>query len=138
MFINKFSTTRRLTRIYKRLFKPVPSSLLVWPKLYETAECARFIIPVPGLNDEDVKISVENNTVLIVAEGDEVFEATHGFKKYISYVDLPDINSPDKIYTTRGIKADMKFGLGEIELTIPKLKQDERTFNLKVNRIFTS
>nr|XP_043614148.1 heat shock 22 kDa protein, mitochondrial-like [Erigeron canadensis] len=134
--INRFSTTRRLSRFYKRRFEPVPSSVMVRPRCYETNESLQVFIDVPGMAVENMKISVENNNaVLIVGEGDDHFEAIHKFRKYICYIDLPDVDSPDKTYSTRGIKAEMKFNSGQVALTIPKLKPDEIAFNVNINPI---
>lgn len=130
-------TSRRMSRFYKRtISEHVPSSLLVrqfvWS--YETDEAAHFLIPLGGTEDEDVKVSVEKNkTVTIIAELDGVFEAMNGFKRYVCYIDLPDIDSPVKMYTTRGIKAIRFFNAGNVEIIIPKLKQHEKQDDENVN-----
>ena len=136
-FSERFSI-KKLSRLFYRITHPVPSSVWVWPRSKETDECIHYYIPVPGIADEDVRLSVENNSVFVVAEGDKVFEAMYSFKKYVCYIDLPDIDSTNKIYTTRGIKAEMEFHCGLLKLTIPKLKQEEKMFDVKVNRTFES
>ncbi|GJR19613.1 heat shock 22 kDa protein, mitochondrial [Tanacetum coccineum] len=129
-------SVKKLSRLFYRITHPVPSTVWVWPRSEETDECIHYYIAVPGMHDEDVKVSVENNSVCVVAEGDKIFEATHSFKKYICYIDLPDIDSTNKIYTTRGIKAEMEFNCGQVKLTIPKLRQEEKMFDVKVNHTF--
>ncbi|PWA64632.1 heat shock 22 kDa protein, mitochondrial [Artemisia annua] len=84
---------------------------------------------MPGAPEEDIKVSVQHDTVVIEGPGDEIFLALHPFEKYLCWVDLEY-----GIYNMSGIKAEMKRNLGVLKLTVPKLKQEEvRAFDLKVN-----
>ncbi|CAF2122032.1 BnaA03g13170D [Brassica napus] len=73
-------------------------------------------IDMPGLSREDVKLSLEQNTLVIKGEGGE--EEEDG-RKFSSRIGLPE-----KVYKTDEIKAEMKNGV--LKVVVPKLKEDER------------
>lgn len=74
-------------------------------------------IDMPGLSREDVKLSLEQNTLVIKGEGGE--EEEEDGRKFSSRIGLPE-----KVYKTDEIKAEMKNGV--LKVVVPKLKEDER------------
>ncbi|XP_038686827.1 23.6 kDa heat shock protein, mitochondrial-like isoform X2 [Tripterygium wilfordii] len=92
----------------------------------ETDDALHFRVDMPGLGKEDVKVAVEQNTLIIKGEG-EAGEGEESGRRYSSRIDLPE-----KIYQTDQIKAEMKNGV--LKVIVPKLKAEERTdvFNIKV------
>ncbi|XP_042504238.1 small heat shock protein, chloroplastic-like isoform X2 [Macadamia integrifolia] len=76
-------------------------------------------IDMPGLGKEDVKVSVEQNTLIIKGEGDKEDGDEEGGRRYSSRIDLPE-----KLYKIDQIKAEMKNGV--LRVNIPKVKEEER------------
>ncbi|PPS07980.1 hypothetical protein GOBAR_AA12656 [Gossypium barbadense] len=81
-------------------------------------------IEMPGLSKEDVKISVEQNTLIIRGEGGKDWEGEEeeeegGGRRYSSRLDLPPT-----MYKVDEIKAEMKNGV--LKVVVPKVKEDER------------
>lgn len=94
----------------------------------ETEDALHLRVDMPGLGKEDVKISVEQNTLTIKGEGaKESGDEEEGARRYISRIDLPD-----KLYKVDQIKAEMKNGV--LKVVVPKMKEEERTdvFNVKI------
>ncbi|CAM9001572.1 unnamed protein product [Rhodiola kirilowii] len=75
---------------------------------------------MPGLDKENVKISVEQNTLVIKGEGEQETEEEESKRRYSSRIDLPP-----NLYKLDGIKAEMKNGV--LKVAVPKVKQEERT-----------
>ncbi|KAH6829204.1 HSP20-like chaperones superfamily protein [Perilla frutescens var. hirtella] len=76
-------------------------------------------VDMPGLGKEDVKVSVEQNTLTIKGEGKKEFEDDEYGRRYTSRIDLPE-----KLYKTNEIKAEMKNGV--LKVFVPKIKEEER------------
>ncbi|PKI41571.1 hypothetical protein CRG98_038082 [Punica granatum] len=77
-------------------------------------------IDMPGLGKEDVKISVEQNTLIIRAEGDrESDEDEESGRRYSGRIDLPQ-----NLYNINDIRAEMKNGV--LKVCVPKVKEEER------------
>ncbi|KAG7541545.1 Alpha crystallin/Hsp20 domain [Arabidopsis thaliana x Arabidopsis arenosa] len=80
-------------------------------------------IDMPGLSREDVKLSLEQDTLVIRGEGkyedDGGEEGESGNRKFTSRIGLPE-----KIYKVDEIKAEMKNGV--LKVVIPKMKEQER------------
>ncbi|KAJ1418493.1 HSP20-like chaperone [Sesbania bispinosa] len=93
----------------------------------ETEDALLLRVDMPGLGKEDVKISVEQNTLTIKGEGAKESEEEEGGRRYTSRIDLPD-----KLYKIDQIKAEMKNGV--LKVIVPKMKEEERSdvFNIKV------
>lgn len=97
----------------------------------ETEDALLLRVDMPGLGKEDVKISVEQNTLTIrgeeggAKEGED--EEEGGARRYSSRIDLPD-----KLYKIDQIKAEMKNGV--LKVVVPKMKEEERSdvINIKV------
>ncbi|KAI7725972.1 hypothetical protein M8C21_031825 [Ambrosia artemisiifolia] len=83
------------------------------------------------VREDDVKVSVESNTVFVKAEGvDKSNDDTRAMKKFDC-----EIRLPDNKYRISDIKAQMKMDLGELKLSVPKLKEEKGVFNVKLNVI---
>ncbi|GKD52705.1 heat shock 22 kDa protein, mitochondrial isoform X2 [Tanacetum coccineum] len=131
----RFFPTRTLSRLYKRI-TCLPSAKWVKPWLSaETNDNLYYFICVNGVGYEHVKVTVHHKTVLIEAQGNDRFKTQRGFEKYVCWIDLPDIDSPNKRYKISDIKAEMKINDGEVKLIIPKFKREEKVFNVNINPI---
>ncbi|KDP22424.1 hypothetical protein JCGZ_26255 [Jatropha curcas] len=93
----------------------------------ETDNALNLRIDMPGLGKEDVKVSVEQNTLIIKGEGEKESDEEESGRRYTSRIDLPE-----KLYKTDEIKAEMKNGV--LKVIVPKVKEDERSdvFHVKV------
>ncbi|GAA0144693.1 hypothetical protein LIER_05073 [Lithospermum erythrorhizon] len=74
---------------------------------------------MPGLDKENVKISVEENTLVIKGECEKESEEEEHGRRYSSRLDLPP-----NLYKVDGIKAEMKNGV--LKVVVPKVKEEER------------
>lgn len=95
----------------------------------ETEDALLLRVDMPGLGKEDVKVSVEQNTLTIKGEGGKESEDDEeGARRYSSRIDLPE-----KLYKVDQIKAEMKNGV--LKVVVPKMKEEERNdvFSVKVD-----
>ncbi|GJS34885.1 putative RNA-directed DNA polymerase [Tanacetum coccineum] len=93
----------------------------IWPtSMTISDDCFALFIEVLGVREEDIKVSIQHQTIVVEGQGDEKFIAEHGFTKFISYIDLHY-----GIYRISDIKADIKRNSDLLQLSIPKLKQEE-------------
>ncbi|VVA94314.1 unnamed protein product [Arabis nemorensis] len=77
-------------------------------------------IDMPGLSREDVKLALEQDTLVIRGEGkDGDEEGESGNRSFTSRIGLPG-----KIYRIDEIKAEMKNGV--LKVVIPKMKEEGR------------
>ncbi|ESQ43431.1 hypothetical protein EUTSA_v10014661mg [Eutrema salsugineum] len=81
-------------------------------------------IDMPGLSREDVKLSLEQNTLVIKGEGkteekEEDEDVSGDGRRFTSRIGLPE-----KVYKTDEIKAEMKNGV--LKVVVPKMKEEER------------
>lgn len=76
-------------------------------------------IDLPGLGKEDVKVSVEGNTLIIKGEGEKESGSDECGRKYSSRIDLPP-----KLYKLDQIMAKMKNRV--LRIVVPKVKEEER------------
>ncbi|CAH2070378.1 unnamed protein product [Thlaspi arvense] len=88
----------------------------------DDALCLR--IDMPGLSREDVKLALEQNTLVIKGEGkaedgEEDVSVSGEGRKFTSRIGLPE-----KVYKTDEIKAEMKNGV--LKVVLPKMKEEER------------
>ncbi|KAL2550162.1 23.5 kDa heat shock protein [Forsythia ovata] len=86
----------------------------------ETDDGLHLRMDMPGLGKEDVKVSVEQSTLIIKGEGKKELEEEERGRRYSSRIDLPE-----NLYKTNEIKAEMKNGV--LKVFIPKIKQEERS-----------
>ncbi|XP_044506928.1 heat shock 22 kDa protein, mitochondrial-like [Mangifera indica] len=82
-------------------------------------------IYMPGLGKEDVKVSVEQNTLVIKGERAKEVDDEESVR-YTSRMDLPE-----KKYKTNEIKAEMKNGV--LKVAVPRVKEEERIDVFHVN-----
>ncbi|KAJ6841223.1 putative 24.1 kDa heat shock protein, mitochondrial [Iris pallida] len=86
----------------------------------EDADALHLRIDMPGLGKEHVKVSAEQNTLIIRGEGEKEGEGEEGGgRRYSSRIDLPE-----GMYKMDAIKAEMKNGV--LKVSVPKVKQEER------------
>lgn len=125
-----FPTTSSLSQILNMMDQfmdsPVSSSIRRNWDARETADGLHLRVDMPGLAKEDVKVSVEQNTLIIKGEGKKEFEGDETGRRYASRIDLPE-----KLYKANDIKAEMKNGV--LKVFVPKIKEEERTDVFNVN-----
>ncbi|CAH8279264.1 unnamed protein product [Arabidopsis lyrata] len=89
----------------------------------EKDEALHLRIDMPGLSREDVKLALEQNTLVIKGEGKteegEEGDVSGDGRRFTSRIGLPE-----KVYKTDEIKAEMKNGV--LKVVIPKVKEEER------------
>ncbi|KAL3524159.1 hypothetical protein ACH5RR_016993 [Cinchona calisaya] len=105
---------------------PVGSGIRRGWNAKETEDGLHLRLDVPGLGKEDVKVSVEQNSLIIKGEGKKEFEEENIGRRVSSRIDLPE-----KIYKTNEIKAEMKNGV--LKVFVPKVKEEERSDVFHVN-----
>ncbi|XP_068637008.1 heat shock 22 kDa protein, mitochondrial-like [Aristolochia californica] len=92
----------------------------------EDENAVRLRIDMPGLGNEQVKVWVEQNTLVIRGEGEkEADEEDDGEMTYTSKIDLPP-----KVCELDQMKAEMKKGV--LRVIVPKVKGEERSDVLHV------
>ncbi|KAF9600095.1 hypothetical protein IFM89_002568 [Coptis chinensis] len=96
----------------------------------EDNDALHLRIDMPGLGKEDVKVSVEDNT-LTIKGGDKEASEEEGGRKYSSRIDLPP-----NLYKADQIKAEMKNGV--LKVSVPKVKEDERKNVHQIEGIYLS
>lgn len=82
---------------------------------------------MPGLDKENVKVAVEENTLIIKGEGEKESEDEEYRRRYSTRLEIPQ-----NMYKLDGIKAEMKNGV--LKVAVPKVKQEERkdVFNVQI------
>ncbi|KAM0868533.1 hypothetical protein ACQ4PT_041247 [Festuca glaucescens] len=94
-----------------------------WPVAKEDDEAVYLKVPMPGLGKEHVKVSAEQNSLVIKGEGEK--EPWDGDKddaavqKYSGRIEIPA-----NAFKMDKIKAEKKNGV--LRVTVPKLKKEER------------
>ncbi|KAM0904629.1 hypothetical protein ACQ4PT_017892 [Festuca glaucescens] len=94
-----------------------------WSVAKEDDEAVYLKVPMPGLGKEHVKVSAEQNSLVIKGEGEK--DAWDGDKddaavpKYSRRIEMPA-----NAFKMDKIKAEMKNGV--LMVTVPKLKKEER------------
>ncbi|GKA73367.1 mitochondrion heat shock 22 kDa protein [Tanacetum coccineum] len=113
---------------------PPSSTKVIEPMTTEEGpECLDLGIPLVGVREECIKVSVDNNTVVVVGQGDKDFMQERGFEKYVCSIDVSD-----KVYKISDIKACIIKDTGLLQLAIPKLKPEDVTFDVKVDVLMSS
>ncbi|XP_038906133.1 small heat shock protein, chloroplastic-like isoform X2 [Benincasa hispida] len=74
---------------------------------------------MPGLSKDDVKVSVEQNTLIIKGEAGKESEDEEDRRRFSSRLDLLA-----NLYELNSIKAEMKNGV--LKVAVPKVKEEER------------
>ncbi|XVE52298.1 hypothetical protein DITRI_Ditri02bG0111600 [Diplodiscus trichospermus] len=93
----------------------------------ETEDALNLRIDMPGLGKEDVKVSVEQNTLIIKGKSAKKSEDEDSSGKYTNRINLPE-----KIYKMDQIKAEMKNGVGVLKVLVPKIKEEEKSNVIQV------
>ncbi|XP_076920724.1 23.6 kDa heat shock protein, mitochondrial-like [Bidens hawaiensis] len=125
------SPTRSLSQIFNMMDRFMENPFMTAPQgglrlgarrgwdAKETDDSLSLRFDMPGLDKENVKISVEQNTLIIKAEAEESEDEAEPLRRYSSRIDLPvDAHKLDEI------KAEMKNGV--LRLMVPKVKAEER------------
>ncbi|PIN22012.1 Molecular chaperone (small heat-shock protein Hsp26/Hsp42) [Handroanthus impetiginosus] len=120
------SLSQLLNMMDQFMESPVTSNIRRNWDARETAEGLHLRMDMPGLSREDVKVSVEQNTLKIKGEGKKEFDDDDGGRRFTSRIDLPE-----KLYKTNEIKAEMKNGV--LKVFVPKIKEEERADVFQVN-----
>ncbi|PWA41461.1 mitochondrion heat shock 22 kDa protein [Artemisia annua] len=128
ILLDRCSTTKTTPKA------PPSSTKVIKPWITEEGpECLDLGIVLLGVREECVKVSVDNNTVVVEGQGDKDFLEERGFEKYVCSIDLSD-----KLYKVSDIKAHMIKNTGLLQLAIPKLKPEDVTFDVKVDVLMSS
>ncbi|KAE8650062.1 small heat shock protein, chloroplastic isoform X2 [Cucumis sativus] len=85
----------------------------------EDDNCLYLRMDMPGLGKDDVKVSVEQNTLIIKGEAEKESEDEEDLRRFSSRLDLPA-----NLYELNSIKAEMKNGV--LKVAVPKVKEEER------------
>lgn len=137
-FFDPFSPTRSLSQVLNLMDQFMENPLLSATRggpgagirrgwdARETDEGLQLRVDLPGLGKEDVKVSVEQNTLIIKGEGEKEEGEQVSGRRYMSRIDLPE-----KLYRTDQIKAEMKNGV--LKVVVPKVNEDERSEVFHVN-----
>ncbi|PIN07584.1 Molecular chaperone (small heat-shock protein Hsp26/Hsp42) [Handroanthus impetiginosus] len=83
-------------------------------------------VDMPGLDKNQVKVSLEQNTLVIKGEGDKESDDEVYQRRFSSRIDLPS-----DTYKLDGIKAEMKNGV--LKVVVPKVKAEERKNVIEVS-----
>ncbi|KAL9438793.1 hypothetical protein AB3S75_024459 [Citrus x aurantiifolia] len=93
---------------------------------------------MPGLSKEDVRVSVQQNTLIIKGEGPQNESESGGGELAMTIIDQENarrystrIDLPSNLYKFDDIKAEMKNGV--LKIVVPKVKEDEAKNVFKVN-----
>ncbi|XP_076941182.1 small heat shock protein, chloroplastic-like [Bidens hawaiensis] len=120
-----FSTTRSLSQVLNTMDRLIANPLgggfgtrRGWDaKEYD--EYLSFRFDMPGIDKENIKISVEDNTLVILAEAEKEANDDEPPRRYSSRIDLPG-----NAYKFDEIKAELKNGV--LKIRVPKVKEEER------------
>ena len=126
-FLAPSSLSQVLNLMDQMAEKPYLSSTRRGWDAKETDDGLYLRVDMPGLSKEDVKVCVEQNTLVIKGEGAKEGDDEESVNRYTSRIDLPE-----KMYQTDQIKAEMKNGV--LKVVVPKVKEEERkdVFNVRV------
>ncbi|KAL6580559.1 hypothetical protein OROMI_008583 [Orobanche minor] len=98
-------------------------------KSKQTADGLILRMDMPGLGKDDVKVSVEQNTLIVKGKGKKKSDEGGDDEMGRSYSNRVDLSG--KLYKTNAIKAEMKNGV--LKVFVPKMKDEERTDVFHVN-----
>ncbi|KAL3647473.1 hypothetical protein CASFOL_008441 [Castilleja foliolosa] len=88
----------------------------------QTDEGLHLLMDMPGLSKEDVKLTVEENKLVVEGNGKNEFGDKVGMgRSYSGKIDLPS----QKLYEIKAIKAEMKNGV--LKAFVPMIKDEEKT-----------
>ncbi|XP_073303843.1 heat shock 22 kDa protein, mitochondrial-like [Primulina huaijiensis] len=129
---NPFSTIRGLSQMLNMMDRfmgnPFDSGFdgAGWIDSWEDDASLYLRVDMPGLDKEQVKVWVEQNTLVIKGEGSKVSEdGNEHRRRYYRRMDLPW-----NMYKLDGVKAEMKNGV--LKVVVPKLTGEERKDAIQV------
>ncbi|KAL6530255.1 hypothetical protein OROHE_014608 [Orobanche hederae] len=102
---------------------PIDSAARQNWKSKQTADGLILHMDMPGLGKDDVRISVEENTLIVKGEREKKSDDGGDDEMGRSYSNRVDLSG--KLYKTNAIKAEMKNGV--LKVFVPKMKEAERT-----------
>ncbi|CAN4077963.1 unnamed protein product [Withania somnifera] len=135
-----FSPPRSVSQLLNMMDQMMDSPFAVAPRAMGTGVGARrgwdvreddnalyIKMDMPGLDKENVKVAVEENTLIIKGEGEKESEDEEYRRRYSTRLEIPQ-----NLYKLDGVKAEMKNGV--LKVAVPKVKQEERkdVFNVQV------
>ncbi|KAK6935189.1 Alpha crystallin/Hsp20 domain [Dillenia turbinata] len=132
--LDPFSPTRSLNQVLNMmdffmdnpiLSSPVAGSRRGWD-VKEDENALSLKIDMPGLGKENVKVSVEQDALIIKGEGERESEEEESVRRYSSRIQIPP-----NLYKLDSIKAEMKNGV--LKVVVPKAKEEERKDVFQVN-----
>uniref|UniRef100_A0A7N0TZV3 SHSP domain-containing protein n=1 Tax=Kalanchoe fedtschenkoi TaxID=63787 RepID=A0A7N0TZV3_KALFE len=130
--LDPFSPTRSLSQVLNMMDQFMDNPFLAASRGMGTGAARRgwdvkednnglyLRMDMPGLDRQNVKVSVEQNTLVIKGEGEQEGEDEESKRRYSSRIELPP-----NLYKLDGIKAEMKNGV--LKVVVPKVKEEERT-----------
>ncbi|KAG9451472.1 hypothetical protein H6P81_011437 [Aristolochia fimbriata] len=136
--MDPFSSSRTLSQLFNMMDQMMENPLVATSRglgggarrgfdVKEDGNALHLRIDMPGLGKEHVKVSVEQNTLVIRGEGEkETEEEGEGDMRYSSRIDLPP-----KVYKLDQVKAEMKNGV--LKVMVPKVKEEERSDVVHIN-----
>lgn len=124
-----FAPTRSLSQVFNLMDQLMENPFLVTSRgmgggskrgwdVREDDDSLLMKIDMPGLGKEDVKVLVEQNTLVIKGEGEKESDSEEN-RRYSTRIDL----SPE-LYKLGEIKAEMKNGV--LRVVVPKAKEEEK------------
>nr|ALZ48518.1 small heat shock protein 23.8 [Hevea brasiliensis] len=127
--VDSFSPTRTLSQVWNLMDQLMEYPLGVgagggvgarrgWD-VKEDEEALYLRMDMPGLSKQDVKVGVEQNTLVIKGEGPKENEEEESGRRYSSRLELPR-----NLYKLDEIKGEMKNGV--LKVVVPKVKEQER------------
>lgn len=136
--LDPFSTRSSLSQVLNMMDQIMDNPFLAAPRsmaggsrrswdVKEDNDALFLRMDMPGLGKEDVKVSVEQNTLVIKGHGEKEPEAEESGRRYSSRIELPQ-----NFYKLGEIKAEMKNGV--LRVVVPKVKEDEKkdVFQVKI------
>ncbi|KAL5551123.1 hypothetical protein UlMin_001299 [Ulmus minor] len=126
-----FSPTRSLSQVLNWMDQLMENPIMAaspsrrgWD-VKEDDEALYLRMDMPGLSKEELKVWVEQNTLVIKGEAEKASDEEESRRRYSSRLELPS-----QLYKLDSIKAEMKNGV--LKLVVPKVKEDERKDVLQV------
>ncbi|KAL2527529.1 25.3 kDa heat shock protein [Abeliophyllum distichum] len=132
-------TMRQMLNMMDRLFQDIPTFpgqsrtsgevRAPWDIKDEENEI-KMRFDMPGLSKEDIKVSVEDNILVIKGEhkkeeGKDNEWLSRGYNSYDTRLRLPDNCEKDKV------KAELKNGV--LYISIPKTKEEKKVIDVEIN-----